>query len=80
MKHITLEAMLNMEVQDLLHGYPSGGKTYYYKDDEGVYSEIVTLDLLRGRFTTSNGDFSEFTWELKESNIYLDEEVNGNDY
>ena len=25
MKNITFEEMLNMEVQDLLHGYPSGG-------------------------------------------------------
>lgn len=46
---------------------------YYFKDGEGVYSEIVTLDLFRGRFTTDNGDFSEFEWELKESHIYIEE-------
>ena len=74
MKNITLEEMLNMEVQDLLNGYPSGGLTYYFRDDDGVYSEIITLDLLRGRFTTDNGDFSEFEWELKESHIYIDEQ------
>lgn len=73
MKHITLEEMLNMEVQDLLNNYPSGGRTYYFKDGDGTYSEIITLDLLRGRFTTDNGDFSEFAWELKESHIYIDE-------
>lgn len=47
MKNITFEEMLNMEVQDLLHGYPSGGYTYYYKDGDGVYHEIVELDLLQ---------------------------------
>lgn len=73
MKNITFEEMLNMEVQDLLHGYPSGGYTYYYKDGDVVYHEIVELDLLRGRFVTDDGDFSEFEWELKESHIYIDE-------
>lgn len=73
MKKITFEEMLNMEVQDLLRGYPSGGFTYYYKDGDGGYHEIVELDLLRGRFVTDNGDFSEFEWELKESHIYIEE-------
>ncbi len=73
MKNITFKEMLNMEVQDLLHGYPSGGYTYYYKDGDGGYHEIVELDLLRGRFVTDDGDFSEFEWELKESHIYIDE-------
>lgn len=75
MKNITLEEMINMEVQDMLRGYPSGGYTYYYKDGDGTYSEIITLDLLRGRFTTDNGDFSEFSWELEESHIYIDEDI-----
>lgn len=73
MKNITFEEMLNMEVQDLLHGYPSGGYTYYYKDGDDRYHEIVELDLLRGRFVTDDGDFSEFEWELKENHIYIDE-------
>ena len=73
MKNITFEEMLNMEVQDLLHGYPSGGYTYYYEDGDGGYHKIVELDLLRGRFVTDDGDFSEFEWELKESHIYIDE-------
>jgi hypothetical protein len=75
MKNITLEEMINMEIQDMLHGYPSGGYTYYYKDGNGVYSEIITLDLLTGRFTTDNGDFSDFLWELEESHIYIDEDI-----
>lgn len=74
MKNITFEEMLNMEVQDLLNDYPSGGHTYYYKNGYGEYHEIVELDLLRGRFITDDGDFSEFSWEIKESNIYIDGE------
>lgn len=72
MKNISLEEMINMEVQDMLQGYPSGGFTYYYKDGNGKYHEIVELDLFRGRFVTDNGDFSEFKWELEESHIYID--------
>lgn len=79
MKNITLEEMLNMEVQDLLNGYPSGGLTYYYKNGDGEYHEIVELDLLRGRFVTDDGDFSEFSWELEESHIYIEKpETNNN--
>lgn len=34
-------------------------------------NEIIELDLLRGRFITDDGDFSEFEWELEESHIYM---------
>ena len=71
MKNITLEEMLKTEVSDILNSYPTGGHTYYYKNDEGEYHEIVELDLLRGRFITSDGDFAEFEWELEESHIYM---------
>ncbi len=71
MKNITLEEMLKTEVSDILNSYPTGGHIYYYKNDEGEYHEIVELDLLRGRFITSDGDFSEFEWELEESHIYM---------
>jgi hypothetical protein len=73
MKNITLEEMLNMEIRGILNNYSDGGRIYYYKDAEGTYSIIDSLDLFRGRFTTDNGDFSEFEWELKESHIYIEE-------
>lgn len=73
MKHVSFKWMLETEVADLLAGYPDGGKTYFWKDGEGYYHEIVELDLLRGRFITDNGDFSEFEWEIKESRIYVEE-------
>lgn len=73
MKHISLKEMLETEVSDLLRGYPDGGKTFYWKNGDGEYHEIIECDLLRGRFITDDGDFSEFKWEIKESRIYVDE-------
>ena len=72
MKHITLKEMLETEVNDILNNYPSGGRIYFYKNGEEQYHEIVELDLLRGRFITDDGDFSEFEWELEESHIYME--------
>ena len=72
MKKITLKEMLETEVDDILTNYSSGGNTYFYKNGEGEYHEIVELDLFRGRFITDDGDFSEFEWELEESHIYME--------
>lgn len=71
MKHITLKELLETEVNDILNN-PSGGHIYFYKNGEGQYHEIIELDLLRGRFITDDGDFSEFEWELEESHIYME--------
>lgn len=73
MRNISFKEMLETEVADLLAGYPDGGKTYFWKDGDGRYHEIIELDLFRGRFVTDNGDFSEFEWEIKESRIYVEE-------
>ena len=73
MKHITFEEMINTELQGILNDYKSGYCNYYYKNGEGEYHEIVQLDLLRGRFITDDGDFSEFEWEIEESHIYMEE-------
>ena len=72
MKNITFKEMLDMEIADIFANYPDGGKMYFYKDGDGHYHEIVELDLLRGRFITDNGDFSEFEWEINKSNIYME--------
>ena len=72
MKHITFEEMIKTELNDILNHY-SSTHTYYYKNGEGEYHEIIELDLLRGRFITEDGDFSEFEWELEESHIYMEE-------
>jgi len=71
LKHITLKKMLETEVKDILNNYSSGNHTYFWENGDGEYHEIVELDLLRGRFVTDDGDFSEFEWEMKESRIYM---------
>ena len=77
MKHITLKEMLDIMVDCIINQkeYP----TFYYKrqnyytgNDEFV--EITEVDLMYGRFKTVDGDFSEFSWELEKSNIYMKEE------
>lgn len=73
MKHITFEEMVMTELRGIMEDFASGYCNYYYKDGEGVFHEIVELDLLRGRFITDNGDFSEFSWEIEESHIYMEE-------
>ena len=73
MKHITLKEMLETEVYNILNNYPTGGCTYFYKNCEGEYHEIIELDLLSGRLITDDGDFSEFEWELEESHIYMED-------
>lgn len=80
MKHITLKEMFDILIDCILkqkEEYP----TFYYKrqnwntgNDEFI--EIIEVDLLYGRFNTIDGDFSEFEWEIKESNIYIKERFN----
>ena len=69
-EHISFKQMLEQEVADILCGYINGYSDYYWMDGKGDLHKITELDLLRGRFITNNGDFSEFEWELKEENIY----------
>lgn len=73
-KNITLKEMLEDLVKwQLNEEYKYG--TFYYQDGDGNFEEITQIDLLDSRFRTENGDFSEYEWELKESNIYVREEV-----
>ena len=45
---------------------------YYWKDGEKNYNLITEVDLMY-RIRTANDDFTEFEWELKESNLYKEE-------
>ena len=45
---------------------------YYWKDGEKNYHLITEVDLMY-RIRTANDDFTEFEWELKESNLYKEE-------
>lgn len=76
MKHITLKEMFDILIDCILKQkkeYP----TFYYKrqnwntgNDEFI--EIIEVDLLYGRFNTIDDDFSEYEWELENSNIYME--------
>lgn len=68
---VSFQEMLETEVSDILNGYKTGGITWYWRNDEDDFLEITELDLLRRRFITEGGDFSEFEWELENSRIYV---------
>ena len=72
MEKITLRTMFETEIRDLFDQYSNGSHKYFWKNGEGQYKEIVEMDLLRGRFVTEDGDFSEFEWEINESRIYME--------
>lgn len=68
-KSVSLEYMLNSLVSEVLNGTESE-QFYWYHEDTGFH-EIVECDLYRGRFITDDGDFSEFSWEIANSHIYV---------
>lgn len=73
--NITLKEMLEDLVKWVLGEECKYGGEFYYRDGEGNYLEIIEVNLLNGRFYTEDNDFSEYDWELKESNIYVREEI-----
>ena len=74
-ENITLKEMLEDLVKWQLNEDNKYGGEFYYRNGEGGYFEITEVDLMRSRFETEDGDFSEYDWELEESNIYVKEEV-----
>ena len=73
--NITLKEMLEDLVKWVLGEECKYGGEFYYRNGEGDYFEITEVDLMRSRFKTEDNDFSEYNWELKESNIYVREEI-----
>ena len=77
MKHVTLKEMFDILTDCILKSkeeYP----TFYYRRENKYtgnkeYIEITEIDLLYGRFNTVDGDFSEYNWEIENSNIYMEE-------
>lgn len=69
--NVSFQSMLNELVHCILNeeSFP----VYFYRNGYGEYHEIVEMDLLAGRFTTDDRDFSEFSWEMHENNIYKEE-------
>ena len=72
MVHISLKEMLEEIVDSILN--KTNFKNYYYRAEyepnKPKYFLITEVDLLSGRYKTENDDFSEFEWEIEESNIY----------
>ena len=75
-RNITLEEMLNMLIQHIINKKEI--PTFYYRREYDEFKEdfieINEIDLLDSRFKTVDNDFSEYDWELEESNIYIREE------
>ena len=77
--NITLKEMLEDLVKWVLGEDNEYGGEFYYRDGDGNYDKITEVDLLYSRFKTEDNDFSEYDWELEESNIYVKEEIDTRD-
>lgn len=69
-EHISFETMLMDFVNLYINNVPPLEYDYFWKNGEDELHEIVEFDLMRGRFCTEDGDFSEFDWEIENSRIY----------
>lgn len=77
--NITLKEMLEDLVKWQLGEDNKYGGEFYYRNGDENYDKITEVDLLYSRFKTEDNDFSEYDWELKESNIYVREEIDTRD-
>ena len=69
-KHITLKEMFEILIDCIINQKEQ--PTFYYKR-ENEYIIIQEVDLMDSRFRTTDGDFSEYEWELEKSTIYVEE-------
>ena len=70
MKHITLKEMFNILIDCILNNKE---QPFFYYKRENEYVIIHEVDLMDSRFRTTDGDFSEYEWELEKSKIYVKE-------
>ena len=68
-KKVSLEYMFQQLFNEILNG-DEIQDFYWYHEDTGFH-QIVECYLMRGRFITDDGDFSEFVWEKADSHIYI---------
>lgn len=71
MKHITLKEMFNILIDCILNNKE---QLFFYYKRENEYVLIQEVDLMDSRLRTIDGDFTEYEWELRESNIYIEED------
>lgn len=45
----------------------------FYLDTDGRFEEITEVDLIDGRITTIDDNFTYINWELEKENIYIQE-------
>lgn len=78
MKNISLKEMFDILIDCIMNKKEQYPTLYYKRENYNTgnpeFIEITEVDLLYGRFNTIDGDFSEFEWELENSNIYIKEE------
>ena len=70
MKNITLKEMFNI-LSDCILNNKEQPCFYYKRGNE--YVLIQEVDLMNSRFRTVDDDFSEYEWEIKNSDIYINE-------
>lgn len=70
MKHITLKEMFEILIDCIINQKEQ--PTFYYKR-ENEYVLIQEVDLMDSRLRTIDGDFTEYEWELEESNLYKED-------
>ena len=68
-KNVSLGFMIEYLAWAAIHGVEHYN-FYWYHEDTGFH-EIVECDLITGRITMDNDDFTEFEWEEEESSIYI---------
>lgn len=70
MKHITLKAMFKILINCIINKKEQ--PIFYYKRGN-EYVIIQEVDLMDSRLRTTDGDFTEYEWELEESNLYKED-------
>ena len=70
MKHITLKEMFNILIDCILNNKE---QPFFYYKRENEYILIQEVDLMDSRLKTIDGDFTEYEWELEESNLYKED-------
>ena len=70
MKHITLKEMFNILIDCILNNKE---QPFFYYKRENEYILIQEVDLMDSRLRTTDGDFTEYEWELEESKLYKED-------
>lgn len=70
MEHITLKEMFNILIDCILNNRE---QPFFYYKRENEYVLIQEVDLMDSRLRTIDGDFTEYEWELEESNLYKED-------